>query len=51
MPGRKSDDRIVLMKVGNATGGKAITIITMLKGNTSRAQKRRKCGNETTAYS
>ena len=49
--GRKSDGCVVLMKVGNATGGKAITITTMLWRNISRAQKRRKCVNETTTYS
>ena len=40
MLGRKSDDRIVPMKAGNAAGGKTVTIITVLKGNIYRAQKR-----------
>ncbi len=31
--GRKSDDCVVPMRVGNAAGGKAITITTMLWGN------------------
>jgi hypothetical protein len=35
---RKSDGGIVLMKAGNAAGGKAITTTTALKGYMLRAQ-------------
>jgi hypothetical protein len=35
---RKSDGGIVLMKVCNASGGKAITTTTAMWGNTNRAQ-------------
>jgi len=37
---RESDDRVVPMKVGNAAGGKAITVVRSIRRDTYRAQKR-----------